>query len=285
MWSFILSDIIGDPVDLIASGPTVPRINSPEEALRTIQNYGVEKELAFACDILRKLPIDDKNLPHVYNKIVGNNTIAIDNAVGASEKLGYKTLVISNSLSGEARCLGEAFVHLCNLMLGKCVCRESFQADVQKLFEKHGLSAEDLGKFCSQFLSIAEKHEKMCIISGGETTVSLPSTHGIGGRNQEMVLSFGVVFTNLFNADINTNLKSASISFLSGGTDGQDGPTSEAGAMFSSDDVADVDLAYAQKALDEHNSFSYFQKYGGSLTTGLTGTNVMDIQVLLVEKL
>ena len=115
----------------------------------------------------------------------------------------------------------------------------------------------------------------VCILSGGETTVTLTGDHGRGGRNQEFVLAAAVKLGAAGLRDV---------VLLSGGTDGEDGPTDAAGAVADADTL----VRAAERRLDpaaflaRHDAYSFFDAVGGLLRTGLTQTNVMDVRVLLV---
>ena len=107
----------------------------------------------------------------------------------------------------------------------------------------------------------------VCILSGGETTVTLPKGHGLGGRNQEFVLA------------CLSHLRLSTVTVLSGGTDGEDGPTDAAGAV---GDPSLLDLGLDPAAyLARHDAYHFFERTGGLLKTGLTRTNVMDLRVII----
>jgi glycerate-2-kinase len=115
----------------------------------------------------------------------------------------------------------------------------------------------------------------VCLLSGGETTVTLGPDHGLGGRNQEFVLA---LLARLGQKEM------PEVVLLSGGTDGEDGPTDAAGALADADTLRKaaslrLDLA---RYLDRHDAHSFFDATGDLLRTGLTGTNVMDVRVVLV---
>ena len=121
----------------------------------------------------------------------------------------------------------------------------------------------------------------ICLIGGGETTTVLSSQPGKGGRNQEMTLAFAIYL----KSKLNSKFKNFNISFLSCGTDGQDGPTDATGAVVNSFDLLDecFDKNEALRSLKNSNSYGFFEKRGkGLIKTGITGTNVMDLQIMSV---
>ena len=288
LWGLILSDIIGDPIELIASGPTVPTRDHPDDAIDVINKYGLQNDLVKVCSILKALPAKKISSEHIANNriintIIGNNTTSIEKAMDLGFECGYKSITLSRGLCGEARLLGNAFAELCVLLLKNFKKTQNLYSQLHKNFQNHGLTSEDTDLFCSNILRNQDKPFKLCIISGGETTVTLSSKPGLGGRNQEMVLSFAIQYDQLHTTLKDLNLQELSVTFLSGGTDGQDGPTTAAGAIFSSENLQKFDSKLAKQCLKENNSNYFFKKCGGLLEIGLTGTNVMDIQILLIE--
>ena len=247
----VLSDVLGDPLDVIGSGPTVPESPSPQEAL----------------DVLRQFDPEEKHLPPAIwhylrqqaqqpreeqepacrwrNMIVGNNATAVDAAGQKALELGYRPVMQSaRQLEGAAEELGR---HLASVALTMA------QDD----------AAPD------------------CLVSGGEPTVTLPppEVRGRGGRNQQLVLAALEHFQQK-KADL------AGVLLLSGGTDGEDGPTDAAGAW--------VDARVMQRARDlgldaadylrRCDAYTFFEQTGSLLKTGPTQTNVCDLRVVLVQR-
>jgi glycerate 2-kinase len=248
-----ISDVMGDPIDVIASGPTAPDPTTHSDALRILARYGIDDgdpDAPPAClRVLRegaegRLPDTMKTLPErVKNLVVGGIDDAVRIARRHAEVLGWSVLASKRPVGGDTAELARTFA--------------SF---VQ------GATANN----------VAPGKAGVCLISGGETTVKLGPRPGLGGRNQELVL--GVL------AELGTrSLEGACV--LSGGTDGEDGPTDAAGAW--------ADAAVARKAaalkldprdfLVRHDSYRFFEKAGGHVKTGFTGTNVMDLRVALVD--
>lgn len=240
--SFIVSDIIGDPIEFIASGPTYPDSTTYSDAKKILKKYDLWRELPSPVKILieegiqSKIPETPKrNNPvfnNVFNYIVANNKIACNAAKDKAEELGYKTMLLTTCLDGEAKNVGKYLV------------------------EK-----------ATNYLTNAKK---MIFISGGETTVTIKGK-GKGGRNQEMILSSV------------EEIADKDVIFSSFASDGIDGMSDAAGA------IADAfTLLRAQKKdmntkrfLEDNNSYEFFKNLGDIFDTGPTGTNVMDIQIMI----
>ncbi len=256
--ALVLSDVIGDDLDAIASGPTVPDPTSYADALEVVRRYGIESRLpASVAERLRagaaggpgspgaptETPkADDPAFARTRTLLVGTNRLALAAAEAEARRLGYNSLVVSSRVSGEAREIAMAF-----LGIGKDIAASDFPVA-----------------------------KPACVIAGGETTVTLRGG-GKGGRNQEMALAF--------MAALGRSPKDGErLTFLSAGTDGNDGPTEAAGAVVSlglyrSAVAAGLD---PEAALADNDSNGFFRKAGGLVVTGPTNTNVCDVQVLIV---
>ena len=248
MVSLILSDVIGDPLDVIASGPTSPDSSTYTDAINVIQKYGLTERMpGSVITILTRgsqghIPETPKKGSPAFsgmdNIIIASNAIAVAAAKKAAERMGYKTAVLSTELRGEAS-------HV----------------------------AKDLAKAALDQKKTLPKGEKFCLIAGGETTVTVKGD-GKGGRNTELALAFGIEIQG-----------ETGITFLSAGTDGTDGPTDAAGAIVTGQMFSDA----VQRGLDpqdyltRNDSYSFFKAINGLVITGPTGTNVMDIQLILLE--
>ncbi len=247
--SVILSDVIGDPLDLIASGPTAPDTSTFEDAWEIVQKYRMEERLPLpvkhylrrGCegDIADTLRENDPVFNNVVNIILGNNMEALLAAQREAEGMGYCALILSSRLQGEAR---EVAKMLASVVQEIQVC----DLPVPK---------------------------PACIIMGGETTVTLRGA-GKGGRNQELVMaalmSLGKVRDDYL--------------VCSCGSDGTDGPTDAAGGMAT---PLNLRKALSEKLdprvfLDNNDAYPFLEKSGALLKTGPTGTNVMDIIFALV---
>lgn len=253
--TLILSDVIGDRLDVIASGPTASDSSTFADALQVIERYRLRAELPPAVAALLErgmtgqepetVKSGDAGFLRTRNAIVGSSAQAVAAAREKAAALGWRPEVVTTELSGDVR-------------------------DAARLLARKAVAALDEMK----------QGERRCLLSGGETTVVVHGT-GKGGRNQELALAFALEIKEIDG-----------ITLLSAGTDGTDGPTDAAGAM--------VDGSVAGKARDlgihpevylgNNDSYAFFQRLdaqtGGQhhLLTGPTGTNVMDIQIILIER-
>jgi glycerate 2-kinase len=233
--TLILSDVVGDDLDVIGSGPTVPDRSAIADARAILSKYGIPNKLH-----MEETPKPgDKVFQKTRNVIVGSNALAVDAAAMEASRLGFNSLVLSTSLVGEAREV--ARVHA-------AIARE---------------------------IQVAGRPVKVpaCVISGGETTVTIRGK-GLGGRNQEFALAAAIDIAGLGDTVI-----------LSAGTDGTDGPTDAAGAIADGATLARAQALGldASAYLKNNDSYHFFQATGDLIKTGPTGTNVADIQLILVR--
>jgi len=247
--SLVLSDVIGDKFDVIASGPMSPDTTTYTDALKVLEKYGlIDQAPKILIEVLRKgakglipeTPKEgDKIFNNVENIIIGSNRIAIDAAKNRAEESGFHTEIISSELAGEAR------------GVGKWLAEE---------VRKRG-SAE-----------VRKNKKPLCLISGGETTVTVKGS-GIGGRNMELALAFAMEIEGIDG-----------VTLLSAGTDGTDGPTDAAGAIVDGETVKKARAAGLDPVdyLTNNDSYNFFRKIDGLFITGPTGTNVMDLQILRI---
>ncbi|OGV97829.1 MAG: hypothetical protein A2W75_10025 [Nitrospinae bacterium RIFCSPLOWO2_12_39_15] len=249
--TLILSDVIGDRLDVIASGPTVPDNTTFKDAMNVIEKYNLLDKLPANVMILLKQGLrgDIKDTPKeglIKDRtfIIGNLKHALTAAKEKAVSMGYETEIISSELQGEAR-------------------------DTAKYLSAKAIKVQ-------QFLKSGESSR--CLISGGETTVTVKG-NGLGGRNQELALAFAVEIEGM-----------KGITMLSAGTDGTDGPTDAAGAIVDGETVSKAKTLGLdpERYLNTNDSYNFFKRLD-SLTgerhhviTGPTGTNVMDIQIILV---
>lgn len=252
--TLVLSDVIGDDLDAIASGPTVPDTTRFADALAICDRYGITERLpATVATRLRRGAAQGAGAPPETPKpgdaafarartlLVGTNRLALAAAEAEGRARGYGTLVLSSHITGESR-----EIALVYLGLGKDIVASGLPL-----------------------------HRPACLIAGGETTVTLKGS-GRGGRNQEMALAF---LAAMGRSPRNTD----GLVFLSAGTDGNDGPTDAAGAIV---DAGLLETARAARlnpdaALRNNDAYTFFSAAGGLLKTGPTNTNVCDIQVLI----
>jgi glycerate 2-kinase len=238
--SLILSDVIGDNLDVIGSGPTSPDASKFTTARAVFEKYGiwtrVPKAVRDRLDSGSRGEIEEtpKSLANVENRIIGSNRLALDAAAAKAKDLGFKTLILSSSIEGETR-------------------------DIAGM---HAAIAREIRQYGRPLKPPA------CIVSGGETTVTLRGK-GKGGRNQEFALAAAVGIAGLKNVLI-----------FSAGTDGSDGPTDAAGAQA---DGLTLDRGpEALRRLANNDSYNFFAPLNDLVITGPTGTNVMDIHLILV---
>ncbi len=248
--SLIVSDVVGDPLDVIASGPTSPDPTTFAEAQEVMRRYGllaaapasVVRHLERGCagEIAETPKVAAAN---VENRIIGSNRVALDAAGRTAETLGYRVLDLGAFVEGETRAVATAV------------------AGVVRSIRADG----------------APVAPPACVLIGGETTVTLGDNPGKGGRNQEFVLA---VLAKLGAAGMR------GVTVLSGGTDGEDGPTDAAGAVADAETLAQLlrGGVSVTEHLAAHDAYPCFEQVGALLTPGLTGTNVMDVRVVLVEK-
>ena len=246
--ALILSDVVGDPLDVIASGPTVPDKSTFGDCMAILKKYDLLEEVpeSIKARVQRGIKGEIEETPKAgnpifektHNVIIGSNIIAVKAAEGRARELGYDPLILSTFIEGETR-------------------------EVAKV---HAAIAKEILKTNHPISPPA------CIISGGETTVTIRGK-GLGGRNQEFVLAAALDIQGLEGVVI-----------LSGGTDGTDGPTDAAGAIADADTVRRaLDLGFDANAyLDDNDSYHFFGKLGDLLVTGPTNTNVMDLRLILV---
>jgi glycerate 2-kinase len=248
--SLLLSDVIGDDLDVIGSGPTAPDASTFSTARAVLEKYGLlEKtpqavreriECGLRGEILDTPKRSDRIFRRVQNLIVGSNALAVEAAAAKARELGLRPLVLSTRIEGETR-------------------------DVARMHAAIAKEAAASGR---------PAKPPLCLISGGETTVTLRGG-GLGGRNQEFVLAAAIDLAG-----------SSEIVVLSGGTDGTDGPTDAAGALAGGRTVSRAQALGMDPAdfLARNDSYHFFEPLGDLLKTGPTNTNVMDVRLLLVGK-
>lgn len=244
--TLIISDVLGDPLDIIASGPTEPDTGTPQEALEILDRFGARAAgiSPRVFEYLQNKPDKPVKPPdcHVTNLVIGNNATAVEAAGFEAERLGYSHAMTSARASEGA--------------------------------------AEDVGRHLAQMaLSMRKGSGPDCLITGGEPVVKLPAgeEHGLGGRNQQLVLAA----LQSFSAD-----GCEGVCLLSGGTDGEDGPTDAAGALIDAKIAATatnerLDIADYLRRCD---AYHFFEAAGGLLKTGPTLTNVCDLRVVVVDR-
>ena len=247
--ALMVSDVIGDPPHTIASGPTAADPTTFADCLALLDRYQLRDlvpaavvahlERGGAGEIPETLKAGDPVLATVLNLVVGNNALALTAARDEAQRRGYQPLVLSSRIAGETR-------------------------------EVAGVHTAIAAEVASSGQPLAAP---ACLISGGETTVTLVG-NGKGGRNQEFALAAALQLQGTTH-----------ITVLSCGTDGTDGPTDAAGAIADGDTVtraADLGLSAADH-LQRNDAYPFFQALDDLVISGPTGTNVMDLRLLLVS--
>lgn len=246
--NLVLSDVVGDPLDVIASGPTVPDSTTFSEAIAVLEKYGLwqdtptsVRELLYMGkngSVAETPKEDDYAFRKVHSLILGNCRTAAVAACKYLKTSGLNTLLLTSTLEGEAKCVGAMLSSLAN--------------------------------------NIIETDEPIpkpaAIVAAGETTVTVTGK-GLGGRNQELVLAAALKLREREGAAV------ASLS-----TDGIDGPTVAAGAIADTQTrkrALELGLK-AERFLRQNDSYNFFAKLEDSIITGPTGTNVNDISVIIV---
>ncbi len=247
--NLMLSDVVGDKMDVIASGPFVPDTSTYGMVAEILRKYrltdlpsAVERHLRTGVDgRIEETPKEgDPAFDRVYNRIVGSNILALRASRQKAADLGYETLILSSMVEGETKEV--ARVHT-------AVAREILRTG-------HPVAPP------------------ACVISGGETTVTIRG-NGLGGRNQEFCLAAAMELDGL----------APQVVMLSGGTDGNDGPTDAAGGIVDSRTLRRAEEAgmKAMEFLENNDAYHFLEKTGDLLMTGPTNTNVMDVRLILVR--
>jgi glycerate 2-kinase len=246
--TLVLSDVVGDALDVIASGPTVPDTSTFADCLEILRKYqlldkippAVRRHLeAGAAGAIPETPKPgDPVFDHTHTVIIGRNLQALEAASRQAAALGYRPLILSSAIEGETREVAKVHAGIAKEVLAS----------------GHPVAAP------------------ACILSGGETTVTLRG-QGKGGRNQEFALALALAMRGM-----------SGVAALSGGTDGTDGPTDAAGAFadWTTCGRAEELGLRPRLALEHNDAYPFFERLGDLLITGPTQTNVMDVRVLLI---
>ncbi len=247
--SLLLSDVIGDPLDVIGSGLTAPDNSTFADACDVIRRYGLwdripapvraRLESGAAGKVPETPKPADPIFDNVQNLVIGSSRLALAAAAQEAKRLGYKPLILSSTMQGETREV--ARVH----------------AEILREVRNGGSPAA----------------APTCLLTGGETTVTVKGP-GKGGRNQEFVLSAAIAIDGLRDVLV-----------ASAGTDGTDGPTDAAGARADggTGGPRPSSRSSLQDHLERNDSYPVFEALGDLIKTGPTGTNVMDVHLLLAR--
>ncbi|KAK7915908.1 hypothetical protein WMY93_011669 [Mugilogobius chulae] len=285
--ALILSDVIGDPLDLIASGPTVQTEIWHEEVLSVLERYHLLDSVPVSVmEVLGKPGSRWQNKQegtqeeHVINAVIGSNSIALKSAGRRARELGFRPVVLSLGVSGDVKLVSRLYGLLARFACSQEEPPPEIAEELLRLGPDVGVESWDLCR-TMQVLDQgrSEGWGATCLLAGGEPTVELKGK-GRGGRNQELALRVAVELQGMAQPPKGPV-------FLSGGTDGQDGPTDAAGAVTDSSlcEEARKQELDVNKFLDNNDSFTFFSKLSSGqrlLVPGLTCTNVMDVHVLLI---
>lgn len=239
--SFILSDVLGDPLDVIASGPTAPDPTTYADALAVLDRFGMRDAVPAVSAHLEagaegKLPETlkpgDPVFERVEHTIIGSNLMAVEAVESAAQSMGWEVGTVESGVEGEAGQVGQRLAAL---------ARE-------------------------------RQSRRACHLFGGETTVTVRG-NGKGGRNTEMALAAAIALDGVPDVAVFTLA-----------TDGIDGPTDSAGAIVTGETCARArELGLDPQAyLEDNDSYSFFDRVGGLIKLGATGTNVNDVAGVLV---
>ena len=245
--ALVLSDVVGDPLDVIASGPTAPDPTTFADAWGVVERRGLAGALPAGVrrrlldGVAGRLPETPKPgdpvFDRVHNVVVGSNRLAALAAAKEARELGYATLLLTTHVEGEAREIARVAAALARSVLA------------------HGDPLPP----------------PACVVLGGETTVTVRG-HGRGGRNQELALAAALALEGLDG-----------VSVMALATDGSDGPTDSSGAVVDGGTAAEIRARGIDpvRALLENDAYPALAAAGAHLLTGPTGTNVNDLLVVL----
>ena len=247
--TLILSDVVNDPLDVIASGPTVPDPSTFEDALTILEKYQLRDMIPGSIisyldkgveGVFPETPKEGNPVfEKVHNFIIGNNRSALAAARSKATELGLDTMILTSELDGDTLKMTSQMVNT-----------------------------------ASRFSKDPVRPRPCCLLLGGETTLKVEG-EGQGGRNQHMALFAAILLQDI-----------QGVTLLAAGTDGTDGPTPAAGAVVDRNTVAEAKLHHLdpQEFLNNFDSYHFFKSAGGQIITGPTMTNVMDLIVIIIEQ-
>ncbi len=246
--NLMISDVVGDNMDVIASGPFVPDNSTFKTAKDILEKYKLSRQVPKSVinyiesgirgNVEENPKKESKVFSKITNLIVASNIIALKASKNAAEKLGYNSLILSSLIEGDTKDV--AFWH-------------------SRIAKEILLSSNPIPR-------------PACIISGGETTVIVKGK-GLGGRNMEFAIQAARYIEGF-----------PSILMASIGTDGTDGPTDAAGAFALGNTIshAGKNGIHIDEYINNNDSYHFFSKTGGLIVTGPTNTNVMDVRIIIV---
>lgn len=241
--TLVLSDVVGDDLSVIGSGPTVADPSTFSDTMEVLRKYHLTEKISthllqhIENGVAGRIPETpkpgDPSLLHTHNYLTGTNRIALEAAAEKARDLGYHPVLLSDTVTGDVHAVAADLV--------------------QTALRYNGpLPA--------------------CLLAGGETTVKVTG-NGLGGRNQQLALAAGIALEPY-----------PFLTFLSGGTDGSDGPTNAAGAIVDASTIKNAGKMQLDpnSFLQRNDAWHFFSKAGGLMITGPTQTNVMDLMIMLI---
>lgn len=244
--SLILSDVIGNPLEAIASGPTAPDPTTFADAISIIDHYNIRDRMPTQLYNVLQDGIDNKReetlkegdemLNRTTNLIIGTNILALETAKEKACSFGYISRIVADKLDSDIAIVAEYIIE--NITRNR-----------------------------------NSTHKKTCLLFGGEPVVEVKG-RGLGGRNQHLTLIMANMLKGL-----------SGVTMMSGGTDGSDGPTDAAGAVVDSETSQKATLLGLdiEEYIENCDAYHFFKQEGGLIKTGPTQTNVMDLMVVLIE--
>lgn len=315
--AFVLSDVVGNDLGFISSGPTVTDFTTPQQCLDLLDKFGITAAAPQSVvQLLRDqvcLPEftkdsigreENNNFDQVVQKnqqsfscenaqsvLIGSNVIALQAAERMAHDAGYGAFVLSSEIVGDAEVVGETFARLADYICQVLHCGSGTnQALVLAETElmRRGTSKSAIMALRRQIEESSQIGQPICVLAAGETTVQVRGS-GTGGRCQQMALSAAIHMHRLMasGSDLQHEFR---VAFLTAGTDGQDGPTDAAGALADPglvERAVKSGVGDAEAFLKDNDAYTFFSRVDQGhnlLKTGLTGTNVMDVHILLVAK-
>lgn len=283
--SLILSDIIGDPVDLIGGGPTCYASRDPCEVFKILEKYNmnnIDEKMRILLNTNETR--DSNNFTNVNHCIIGNNSCAISAARDEALKKNLNVIVLFNDVEGLVKNVSKMYVRLVQLFCtisDNLLTKEEFEYCVKNSDDLKGLQGQVETIYSELTNNDGNINKGLLLIGAGEPSVVVTGT-GKGGRNQELALQFSLDWCQA--VENNLKLEKFHVLLLSAGTDGQDGPTDADGAF----GYADISKNEKSKGYlmnnDAYHFYSNFEDGGDLLKTGFTGTNVMDLHLIYIKK-
>ncbi|RUS80655.1 hypothetical protein EGW08_011605 [Elysia chlorotica] len=308
--SLILSSFIGDPIDLVASGPTCPAQPAPRHCMEIMNRLGIidqvpesirkhlEREAVKCSQQMKEMNSTQAKaeLDHIWNSIqnivVGNNSIACEAAAARASELGYYPLVLTTKLVGQSKKIGTVLAKLAKFIM-MCYDRKTSMSPNMELtmlemaLVSGGIRKEWINFICDAVDSAHNLNQDLCIICGGDLACEVKGS-GVGGKNMETALAAAIHMQDLFR-DKEAFAAETRMCFLCCDSDGHDGITTMAGAMVDQSFLSKVESQQLdmEEYLENNDSFGLFSQVDGGqymVKTNVTGTNIMDLVIMLVQR-